>query len=347
MAAVATAFATYAGFFLDDVIPYGVWTQRLVAIACILFLTAMNVIGVRVGGRIQVLFTVVKVGALAALIGAGLLLGGGQGGLAPLLPVGRPAGATVGAFGTAMIVALFAYNGWWYSTFVAGELREPRRTIPRSIFFGMGIVLVVYVLANIVYLTVLPFEALQASARPAADAMQLLIGPAGAGLISAAVMLSAFGTVNAQLLSVPRVYFAMARDRMFFRQIEWVHPRWRTPAAAILAQGLWASGLALTGTYQEIITYTAFPNYFFLSLGVLGLIVLRVREPELHRPYRVWGYPVTPVLFLLIFGWYLYNSLVHAFGDTIVGIVLTVSGLPFYFYWARGRGPDAPRQAEP
>jgi APA family basic amino acid/polyamine antiporter len=289
----------------------------------------------------------VKVGALAALIAAGLLLGGGQGGLAPLLPQGRPAAATVGAFGTAMIVALFAYNGWWYSTFVAGELREPRRTIPRSIFFGMGIVLVVYVLANIVYLTVLPFEALQASARPAADAMQLLIGPAGAGLISAAVMLSAFGTVNAQLLSVPRVYFAMARDRMFFRQIEWVHPRWRTPAAAILAQGLWASGLALTGTYQEIITYTAFPNYFFLSLGVLGLIVLRVREPELHRPYRVWGYPVTPVLFLLIFGWYPYNSLVHAFGDTIVGIVLTVSGLPFYFYWARGRGPDAPRQAEP
>jgi APA family basic amino acid/polyamine antiporter len=166
------------------------------------------------------------------------------------------------------------------------------------------------------------------------------MGPAAAGLISAAVRLSAFGTVNAQLLSVPRIYFAMARDRLFFRGIDRVHPRFRTPVAAIAAQGLWASGLALTGTYQEIITYTAFPNYLFLSLGVLGLIVLRVREPGLPRPYRVWGYPVTPVLFLLIFAWYLINSLLNAFGDTMVGIVLTLFGLPFYFYWARKRGSD-------
>jgi APA family basic amino acid/polyamine antiporter len=205
----------------------------------------------------------------------------------------------------------------------------------------MGLVLLVYILANIVYLRVLPFPELQASGRPAADAMQRLIGPAGAGVISAAVMLSAFGTVNAQLLSVPRVYFAMARDGLFFDWIARVHPRFRTPAAAILAQGVWASGLALTGTYQEIITYTAFPNYFFLGLAVAGLILLRVREPDLPRPYRVWGYPITPLLFLLIFAWYLVNSLVNAFGDTIVGIAITGCGLPFYFLWAGRRGRSA------
>ncbi|MGH7482454.1 MAG: amino acid permease, partial [Longimicrobiales bacterium] len=346
MAAVATAFAIYAGFFLEGVIPYGVWTRRLVAIGCILFLTAMNCIGVRVGGRIQVLFAIVKVGALLVIIAVGFLLGdvgraGGGGDLAPLLPSGRPAGDVVGAFGTAMIVALFAYNGWWYTTFVAGELRNPRRTIPRSIFFGMGIVLVLYVLANIVYLAVLPFDALQASARPAADTMARLLGPGGAALISAAVMLSAFGTVNAQMLSIPRIYFAMARDGLFFRRLARVHPRFRTPATAILAQGLWASGFALTGTYQEIITYTAFPNYFFLSLAVLGLIVLRVREPDLPRPYRVWAYPLTPVLFLLIFAWYLVNSLLNAFADTMVGVLLTGFGIPFYFYWARNRDGGA------
>jgi APA family basic amino acid/polyamine antiporter len=342
MAAVATAFATYAGFFLERVIPYGEWTQRLVAISSILFLTTMNVIGVRVGGKIQILFTVVKVAALALLIAVGFFAGDAGGGLTPVLPPDGAGAETFAAFGTAMIVALFAYNGWWYSTFVAGEVREPRRTIPRSIFFGMGIVLVVYILANVVYLRVLPFDVLSASSRPAADTMARLVGPSGAALISVAVMLSAFGTVNAQLLSVPRVYFAMARDRLFFRWVDQVHPRFRTPAAAILAQGMWASGLALTGTYQEIITYTAFPNYVFLSLAVLGLIVLRVREPDMPRPYRVWGYPLTPVLFLLIFTWYLINSLLNAFGDTMVGIVLTLSGLPFYLYWVRQRR-DTPR----
>lgn len=344
MAAVATAFATYAGFFLEGVVPYGEWTQRIVAIGCILFLTVMNCIGVRVGGKIQVAFTVVKIGGVAALILPGLWLGAdGGGSLSPMLPAQPPAAGTLAAFGTAMIVALFAYNGWWYVTFVAGELREPRRAIPRSILAGMAIVLTVYILANIVYLTVLPFDELRASSRPAADAMQVLVGPAGAALVSAAVMLSAFGTVNAQLLGVPRIYYAMARDRLFFSAIARVHPRFRTPAAAILAQGLWAAGLALTGSYQQIITFTAFPNYVFLNLAVVGLIVLRIREPELHRPYRVWGYPVTPVLFLLIFAWYLINSLLSTFTETMVGIVLTLSGLPFYFYWARKR--DTPTAA--
>lgn len=339
MAAVATVFATYAGYFLEDLIPYGVWAQRGVAVACILFLTTMNVLGVRVGGRIQVAFTIVKVAALAALIGVGLLLGGGAAvGSAPPMLTGNATGGTLGEFGTAMIVALFAYNGWWYTTFIAEELRDPGRNIPRAIILGLATVLVLYLLANIVYLRVLPFDVLQTSERPAADAMQRLLGPPGAAFIAAAVMASAFGTLNAQLLSIPRVYYAMARDGLFFQTIARVHPRYRTPAAAILTQGAWASVLALSGSFRQIVTYTAFPNYLFLALGVAGLIVLRVREPELHRPFRVWGYPFTPVLFLLVFAWYLINSLIHSFQATMVGILLTLSGIPFYIIWRRIRG---------
>jgi basic amino acid/polyamine antiporter, APA family len=195
----------------------------------------------------------------------------------------------------------------------------------------MGIVLVLYMLANVVYLTVLPFEALQATERPAADAMVRLLGPVGGTLIALAVMLSAFGTVNAQMLSIPRIYFAMARDGLFFKWVRRVHPRFRTPAWAIGAQALWASGFALSGTFRQIVTYTAFPNYFFLSLGVVALIVLRFKEPDLERPYRVFLYPLTPLLFLAVFGWYLVNSVVYEFRDTMVGIVLALSGLPFYF----------------
>ena len=336
MAAVATAFATYAGQFLAPHIAYGVWAQRLVAVACIAFLTLMNVVGVQVGGRVQIVLTFAKIAALAALIGVGLFLPAERAGsLAPLFPPAVPAGDVLAAFGTAMIVALFAYNGWWYSTFVADEVRSPQRSIPLSIFAGMSIVLVVYALANYVYLRVLPFPALQQAERPAAEVLLVLVGPGGAAFISGVVMVSAFGTVNAQLLSVPRIYFAMARDGLFFRWLERVHPRYRTPAAAILTQGAWASALALTGTYQQIITYTAFPNYFFLSLGVIALIVLRRREPELERPFRVPLYPLTPLLFLVVFGWYFVNSLRNAFADTAVGIALTLSGLPFYCYWSR------------
>jgi amino acid transporter len=272
MAAVATAFAIYAGHFLEPIMPYGVWTQRAVAVGCIAFLAVVNIVGVTVGGQVQVVFTTIKVTALAALVVTGLVMAGtvGQGALLPMLPTDRSPGAGLAAFGTAMIVALFAYNGWWYSTFVAGEMRDPERNVPRSIVLGLLLVLGLYVLANVVYLRVLPFDMLAVSARPGADAMELLLGPTGATLMALAVMLSAFGTVNAQMLAVPRIYFAMAQNGMFFDRVRRVHPRFHTPTWAIAAQAVWASGLALSGTFRQIVTYTAFPNYLFLSLGVVG-----------------------------------------------------------------------------
>ncbi len=348
-AAVATAFSIYAGYFLEPLVSYGVWKQRLVAVSAIVVLAGMNILGVTLGGRIQVVLTILKVAALASLVVVGLWLGGTVPvqSLAPLLPEGVGAAGALGAFGTAMIVTLFAYNGWWYSTYVAEEVREPERNIPRSIFVGMGIVLVLYLLANLVYIRVLPFEVLQSTERPAAIAMQMLLGTAGGTFIALAVMLSALGTVNAQMLSIPRIYFAAARDGLFFGWIRRIQPRFRTPAWAIAAQALWASGFALSGTFRQIVTYTAFPNYFFLSMGVLALIVLRFREPELPRPYRVFLYPWTPLLFLGVFAWYLGNSVVYEFRDTMVGIALALSGLPFYYLFFRHRARDGKEEHAP
>lgn len=354
-AAVATAFAIYAGYFLEGLVPWGVWQQRGLAVASIAALATVNIVGVRYGGRVQVALTVLKVGALATLVFVGFALGPGAAaaggadagdiaagaGLAPFLPPGLGAAATLGAFGTAMIVALFAYNGWWYSTYVAGEVRSPERNVPRSIFFGLGIVLLLYVLANVVYLTAIPFEQLRASERPAADVMEHLLGPWGATFITLAVMMSALGTMNAQMLSIPRIYFAMARDGLFFGWVRRVHPRFRTPAWAIAAQATWASAFALSGTFRQIVTYTAFPNYFFLSLGVVALMVLRRKEPDLARPYRVRPYPLTPIAFLAVFAWYLVNSVVYSFGDTMVGVLLALSGLPFYFLFFRSRSTSS------
>jgi amino acid transporter len=334
MAAVATAFSIYAGYFLGGWIPYTAGAQRLVAVACIVFLGAMNVVGVQVGGRIQTVFTLAKVGALVGIIVAGFALGtGGTERFTPFIPADAAGLDALSAFGTAMILGLFAYNGWWMSSFVAGEVREPQRTIPKSIFFGMAIVLCVYLLANAAYLYVLPFEDLQGSATVAADAMVRVTGPVGGSLVAAAVMISTFGTVNAQMLAYPRIYFALGEDNGVLRCLSSVHGRFRTPAVAIIVQTTWASVLALSGTYQQIVTYAAFPNYLFLGLAVAGVIILRRTAPNLPRPYRAWGYPVTPLVFLAVLGWYLANSIVYRLEETLIGVLLMLSGLPVYALW--------------
>lgn len=348
MAAVATGFATYAGYFLGEWIPYGQWTQRLVAVACIMFLGVMNAIGVHVGGRIQTSVSFVKIGALAGLIIAAFALGsGGAASFTPLLTTAEQAVGPVAAFGTAMIPALFAYNGWWFSSFVAGEVRRPSRTVPLSIVAGLLIVVCLYLLANLAYLYALPFDELRSSTAVATDAMTRVAGPVGAALVSAAVMISAFGTVNAQLLGYPRISFVMGQDTEILRPLGRVHPRYRTPMVAILVHTVWASVLALSGTFAQIITFIAFPNFFFLSLAIAGLIILRRTEPDLPRPYRVWGYPFTPLLFLAVFAWYLANSFIHRFDETMVGVLLTLSGLPVYLLWRWRLAREASGAAAP
>jgi amino acid transporter len=340
IAAVATAFAEYAGYFFERLIPYGTPARRAVAVALILFLTGVNYLSVRLGSRVQNAATFLKVAALAGIIGAGLTLGqGGASHFGPLLP---PADSGAGpgllaSFGTALIAAVFAYNGWSYSSYVGGEARDPTRNLPLSILLGIAVVLVIYLLVNVALLTALPFAELRSTSRPAAAAMEAVLGPVGGGLTALAVMISTFGAANAVMLSCSRTYFAMSRDGLFFERLARVHPRHRTPANAILVQGLIAAAFAVSGGFEQILTYYAFVDYLFFTMAVAAVLVLRRTEPALARPYRVWGYPLTPLVFIAITGWYLVNTLVQRPTETAVGVALTVAGVPFYLYWARGR----------
>ena len=332
MGAVATVFARYASglFAIEDL-----WTERYLAVGCILFLTVVNCLGVKIGGSVQNVFAFIKVGAVLAVILLGFSMATGTEVAWTPLVQEKTGTALLGGLSLAILGALFAYNGWFFVTFIATEIKDPARSIPRAIFAALAIVATVYILANVVYLTVLSFEELQASRRPAADTLQALVGPSGAMAISAAIMLTTFGTVNAQLMVAPRVYHAMANHEIFFRVCQYVHPRFRTPVVSIVMQGLWASVFALTGTFVEIVSFAMFYTYVFLTLAVIGLMILRRKEPDLHRPYRVWGYPVTPVLFLVIAAGVLANALIGDFTRPLLGLVILAIGLPFYFYWKR------------
>jgi amino acid transporter len=341
VAAVATAFALYSGFFLQRLLPYGPTTVKSVAIGCIALLTAMNYIGVRIGGRIQNIFTSLKIAALAVVVAAAFSARGGSFSHLAYAEHFGEGTARLSAFGTAMIATLFAYEGWSYSTYVAGEIKNPRRNVPRSIILGMATVLLVYLVVNLAYMYALPFHQLMSSTLVATDTMTAIRGPRGAAFVAAAVIVSTFGTINAQLLSFPRAFYAMAQDGMFFGFARRIHPRFKTPSTAILLQGSMSAAFAASGTYEDILKYVSFVEYLFIFVTVVGLFILRVKAPELPRPYRVLAYPLTPFLFLGITAWFLINTLTHSFRESLVGVVLTLSGLPFYLHW-RSRPPKLP-----
>jgi APA family basic amino acid/polyamine antiporter len=336
IATVASIGATYAGHFLSQIMPYGALQSRALAVVAILTLAIVNYLGVRTSGKIQNALTALKVGMILLIIVLGLVFSDrGGGSLSPALPNNRSITEMLASLGAAMLLTLFSFSGWFFPTHVAGEIKDAPRTIPRAIIVGLGTVLALYLLINIVFLLALPFEQVTASERIASEAMQALFGPAVASLTSAAVMISVFGTLNAQLLNYPRITFALSRDGMFFKSLSEVHPRNRTPANAILALGGVACLYALAGTYTQILSYVGFVGHLFLTLAVAGVIVLRFREPDLARPYRTWGYPVTPLLFIAISAFYLATLLSTRLRPSLVGIILMLCALPFYYFWAR------------
>jgi basic amino acid/polyamine antiporter, APA family len=333
IAAVATASALYGGFFLEKVMPYGTWERRIVAVLLIALITTVNYIGVRQAGKTQTAFTALKLLLIAGVIVVCLGFATHAGSLTPLFPGPND---PKGSLAQAMVLTLFGYSGWHFSTNVAGEIRDPQRNLPFSILVGIAVVIVVYVLVNISFLLVLPFDRLRESQLPATDAVSIAVGAVGAGVVSIAIVASTLGTINAQLLNYPRIAYAMARDRFFFEKLAHVHGDRATPTGAIIAQGIVASAFALSGTFTQILTYTAFVNHSFMSLIVASVFVLRRREPQMLRPYRTWGYPVTPLIFLAVSAWYLYGLLRDRLTGSLIGIGIMLLGVPFYLYW-RGR----------
>jgi APA family basic amino acid/polyamine antiporter len=353
VAAVSVAFAKTLGFFVPTVgeqvvlfraLGVSFTSAQLVALVVIAVLTWINVTGLRTGASVQNLFTLAKLGALGVLVLLAVVTARGRSAnFQPLLGLALgPEGVKLGLFAAlagAMSKALFAYDSWYTVTFAAEEVKEPERNLPRSLVLGTLGVMVAYAATVAVYIYLVPLGEMAAVSenRIATEAAVRMVGPAGGAFVAVAVLVSTFGCVNGLTLAGARVVFAMARDGVFFRAAAGVHPTHRTPANALLLHGLVAGLLTLTGTYSDLLTMTAFSSLLFNVLTVVGLFVLRRRRPDLPRPYRAWGYPVVPGLFVAVALFFLVYMPVADPRNTGLGLLLTAAGVPAYAFWRRKR----------
>jgi amino acid transporter len=335
IAAIAVGFARYLGFF----VPMSPGAIQGIAVLSIAGLTVLNCLGVRPGATTQNVLTLLKMGALAALIGTAFILpGGSAANFQPLWPAGT-VGQWVGPFGVAMVGVLWAYDGWIETTYVGSEIKDPGRTLPRSIILSTLIVIAFYVLASVAYSYVLSPARMAGSTLVASDAAKVPLGAVGAGFVAAAILVSTLGANNGIVLTAARIPYAMARGGLFFRSQGIVHPRFATPVVALLTQGVISSLLALSGTYDQLFTYVIFAQFVFYALSAGAVIVLRRRAPQVARPYRTWGYPITPLVFIAFALWLVANTIAESPRESAVGAGLILLGLPGYWYWNRdGKG---------
>lgn len=340
MAAVAVTFARYT----TDLMHAGDGWVKPLAIGSILVLTAVNYIGIRAGATTQNIFTVLKLAALAAVIAVGVAAGAAvavHG--ASALPWAADRAATpvetgdlVRVMGVALIPVLFTYGGWAHANNVGGEMRDAERTLPRAMAYGIAIVVAVYVLVNIAYVLVLGLAMLAASTAPASDTMRRALGAAGGTVIGLGIAASTFGFVNLTILSAPRILQAMAADGLFFRRAAILHPRYRTPTAALLAQAVWAVVLTGSGTYGQLLDYVVFGDWIFFAMIVATLFVYRSRdrrEASAVGGYRVPGYPIVPALFIGVATWVVVSSVRSNPPNALVGAGLIVLGVPVFLGW--------------
>jgi basic amino acid/polyamine antiporter, APA family len=331
-ATLAAAFGIYSSAF----IPMTPLEQKLLGASMIVLLTLVNILGVRKGTAVQTIFTIAKLGGLAVIIGCALFLPR-VAPATPLSPLPTPH-TTLSSFGVALVGVLWAYQGWHQLSYTAGEVKNPSWVLPRGFFLGTSIIVIVYLAANLAYLRVLPLQALAEHQRVAATAMLWLLGDGGARFVSVLILCSILGALNGTILTSPRVYYAMARDGVFFRTVARIHPRYKTPAAALIVLGAWASLLAMSGSFEELYTYVIFAMWIFSAAAIAGVMILRRRYPDLHRPYRVWGYPGVPVAFIVAALAIVGNTLVRKPLESFLGLAVVLAGIPLYFIWRRWDG---------
>jgi APA family basic amino acid/polyamine antiporter len=328
IAAIAMVFGRYTA----TIIPMGDFGIRLTAIGGILVLSAINYVGVRPGSAVQTGLTIAKLGAIVALLA--LLFGVGA------LHAPVSAGELhAGGFFRGLVAGLFAFGGWHMVTYAAEETRNPERTIPRALMLGTAVVVVTYLALNIAYLLVLPFDAVLKSTHIAFDATLAAAGPAAASAISILVIVSSLGANSGIILAGPRVYYAMAEDRLLFRSMGALHPTYRTPYIAIAAQAIWSSVLVLTGTYGTLVSRVVYTEWIFFGGLALGTLALR-RGRGYSPAFRAAGFPFTPVLFALICFVMVVNQIVSDPYNGLWGLGLVVLGLPVYFVWSRVNAGD-------
>ncbi len=331
MATLAVAFSNY----LDQLVTLGPRQAKVAAVLMIAAVGAVNVKGTRDSARVQGWSTAIKVGAILVVGGGALALGDGLAALPARVftaPLGLP---LLSGVGLATIGVLWAYEGWSNMAANAGEAIDPQRTFPRGMVVGTAALIGIYLFANVGYLAALGPDGVAGTDRVAAVAVSALFGPAAGRLVAVAILVSMFSATNGLILTTSRVYYAMARDGLFFRRLAEVHPRFGTPALAIVAGSAWAMLLAVTGKFEELFTYVIFAAWAFYALGVASVLVLRRRRPEAVRPFRVPGYPVTPWLFILAAGAIVVNTIVARPGRSGLGLGIILAGVPAYFWWRR------------
>lgn len=330
---LAVTLSLYVSYF----VPLGPLASKLLGVGAIVLFAAVNYRGVAAGALVQKGFTLAKVAGLLIIIGGALFFRGSP----PTATAGAAAPFSVSHFGVALIACLLAYDGWVQVSFVAGEIRNPDRNILLALAGGVAACIVIYMLANLAYLHVLSIPEIAASDHVGADAAGRVLGSGGGTLVAAIILMSIIGTLNGCFLTSPRVYFAQARDGLFFSRFASVHPRFQTPAFSIVAQAVWAIVLLLSGTYETLAEYAMFGLWIFYALMVLGVILLRFRRPDLSRPYRMWGYPATPLLFLAVAAYFVGNTLMTRPGPSLAGLALIATGVPVYLVWRRSFRPVA------
>lgn len=334
--AIATLTVAFSSKYLTHFFPLSSLEQKIISVIFIVFLMIVNYIGVRWGANLQNLLTVIKFSALVGICGVIFILAKGNASNFVSPSPKTFSGNLLGSFSLALVASLWAYKGWEQSTYSAGETKNPQRNLPLGLFIGIVACIAIYILAQLAYLYVLPASAIAKSDRIAADAMNQVVGPIGASIISFIILFSIMGATNQNFLCSPRVYYAMAKDGIFFKGLAAVHPKFLTPHVSIFAMGAWSMILILfIGTFERLFTYVIFGQWIFFGLTVAAVIILRKKRPDLPRPYKTWGYPITPIIFILAALYISINSLISQFWNAMAGLGIILLGLPFYFYWKR------------
>ena len=343
-AAIAVAIAEHLGSFypilsthsnLVNIGNFGLSVGQLVAVSLLVVLSVVNYLGVILGKWVQNIFTVLKIGSILLFALAGIFISTGNQINFSLNPTGMGFGSIITGIGIALVAVNWTVGGWEYVTFTAGEIKNPKRNLPLALFIGTLVILVLYLLINITYLKALPMNALAGEIKVGEATAKALYGQDIAGLFIIVVIISMFGALNGNILVGARVTYAMAKDNLFFHSAAKVHPKNHTPGNAIIIQGVWSSILALSGTFEELITLGVFVNFMMWITAASTVFVLRKKQPDLDRPYKVWGYPYIPAFFIFLSTAIMVNIFFTAPAQSFLGIGLTLIGVPAYLFWKK------------
>jgi len=343
-AAIAVAVAEHLGSFYPSISTHNIVIAfdyfsisggQIFAISLILILSFINYLGILFGKWIQNVFTILKIGSILFFALAGLFISTGNHIDFSINPTSMSIGSILTGMGIALVAVTWTVGGWEYVTFAAGEIKNPKKNLPLALIIGTVVILVLYIMINIAYLKVLPMDSLIGELKVGEATAKSLYGPGIAGAFVVVVIISKFGSLNGNILVGPRISYAMAKDKLFFSKAAEVHPKFHTPGNAIMIQGVWASVLALSGTFEEIITLVVFVNFMMWIAASSTVFVLRKKQPELERPYKVWGYPYVPAFFIIFSSAIMINTFFESPQQSLMGIGLTLLGIPAYLYWKK------------